>query len=158
MAPNCGNQTCLALCYDILAQVISILDVATDVIVCIQYYENDRMVFFGISLTILLLALIAYDIAFVFSIENETKAYKHLLMFLVVLPFSPFVPYLMYFIANNDSFVAEMLESICCFQIHLQDRISAQDNVSKLRQFMEQKLQRHLGFLIEALVEGMNTM
>ena len=47
---------CLGKCYDLLAQTISVLDFATDVIVCIQYYQSDRMVFFGISISILILA------------------------------------------------------------------------------------------------------
>ena len=155
---KCCTSQSVGLLYDILAQIISILDVTTDIIICIQYYQNDRMVFFGISAAIIILAFIAYDIAFVYTIENETEIHQHILMFMTVLPFSPFVPYLLYFIANDESCVADFLESVCCFEIDFNHGIYSSKNVSKLRQFMEDKLERHLGFIIEALVEGKTTL
>ena len=50
--------------YDILTILISIADVATDVWVLIDFYNKDRMVFFGISFAILILAQCSYSIAF----------------------------------------------------------------------------------------------
>ena len=158
MAP-CGKDcttTCLGTLYDIMAQIISILDVTTDVIVCIQYYQRDRMVFFGISITILILALIAYDIAFFINFCDESSNGKKLALFLFMLPFTPFVPYILYFTADDTSFVSRCLErKCCCFDLYVRDRNSTSDNVSKLRQFMETKIIKHLGFIIEALVEGL---
>ena len=155
---KCGeNLSCLGLFYDILGQLISVLDVTTDIIVCIQYYQNDRMVFFGISLTILILALICYDIAFVNKIESENLQ-NVILMFLVVLPISPFVPYLLYFTADDTSMVSNWLRKICCFSIYLEHRPGTRHNISKLRNFMKQKVQKHLGFIIEAVVEGIKSL
>ena len=50
--------------YDILTICISIADVTTDIIVAIDFYNNGRMTFFWISLTILILAQCAYAMAF----------------------------------------------------------------------------------------------
>ena len=72
MANNQNNDSkcifCLGKCYDILAQSISILDVATDVWVCVAFYNADRMVFFGISLSILILACM-YNILLVIIVS-----------------------------------------------------------------------------------------
>eukprot|EP01084_Bolivina_argentea_P227906 384993_1 len=140
--------------YDILAQVISILDVTTDVIVCIQYYQNDRMIFFGISLAILCLACIAYDITFTGTYCDETKICKKIAFFLVVLPISPFVPFLMFFTSDPTSALSKYLNNQCCFNMYFGDRVSTDENSSKLRQFMEAKIMKHIGFIVEAFVEA----
>ena len=149
---NSGEFGCLGISYDILAQVISILDMITDFIVCVQYYQKDRMVFFGISLAILLLALIAYDFTFMLNLSNE-KRLKELWLFLVMLPLSPLIPFILYFTADSKSKAAIWFKDMCCFDIRLQKRNISTDK-SKLRQFMENKIRKHMGFIVEALVEG----
>ena len=59
-----STQKCLNAGYDILTILISIADVATDIIVLIDWYNKERMAFFFISLSILILAQCAYSIAF----------------------------------------------------------------------------------------------
>lgn len=151
---NSKGFECLGVCYDVLAQVISILDVVTDIIVCVQYYQKDRMVFFGISITILLLALIAYDFVFMINLSEERKLGR-LWLFLTMLPISPLIPFILYFTANSGSKAAIWFKDMCCFKIRLKIRHTSKDK-SKLRQFMENKMRKHLGFIVEALVEGMS--
>ena len=154
---GCGNyHNCLALGYDILGQVISILDVITDVVVCVQYYQRDRMIFFWISLTILLLALLAYDITFMINFSNE-RGMRKVALSLIMLPLSPFIPYLIYFTADPNSAASRICKNLCCFKTSLGKEQSVPENVSKLRQFMEAKVTKHLGFIVEALVEGIFT-
>ena len=150
---KCGNK-CFGYSYDILAQVISILDVVTDIIVCVQYYQKDRMVFFWISFIILMLALIAYDVAFMINFCDEDKISRKIALFLVMLPLSPFVPFLFYFTTDKKSKFSLIFKNICCFDIWIDNRSSVSNDVSKLRQFMEKKIKKHLGFIVEALVEG----
>ena len=150
---GCNNDSYLGIFYDILAQVISVLDVTTDIIVCVQYYQKDRMVFFGISLAILCLALIAYDMVFMLNFSKEKKCGK-IALFIVMLPLSPLIPYIMYFSANPESKFATGLKKMCCFDIRWYDRNSSNKDASKLRQFMQKKIERHAGFITEALVEG----
>ena len=58
-----GQKVC-NVGYDLLTILVSIADVVTDVIVLIDFYNKDRMIFFGISLAILILAQCAYTMAF----------------------------------------------------------------------------------------------
>ena len=150
----CGDQSLFALLYDILGQIISVLDVTTDVIVCIQYYQNDRMVFFGISISILILALIAYDIVFMFIFSDENKICGVIGLFLMMLPLSPLIPYILYFSTDSNSRFSLFLKKICPFDLWLENRIYKDDTQSKLKQFMEEKVMKHTGFIVEALVEG----
>ena len=153
---SCGGKSCFELCYDILGQVISILDVVTDIIVCIQYYQNDRMIFFGISISILMLALIAYDMVFMINYHNEDKLYRVILLFFAMLPLSPFIPFIFYLSTDPQSKFSKFMENNCCFDIKVYNRIYKNKNTSKLKQFMEEKLVKHLGFIVEALVEGIH--
>eukprot|EP01083_Nonionella_stella_P093884 263341_1 len=148
------EQSCFGILYDILAQVISILDVATDIIVCIEFYQKERFVFFCVSLTILCLASLAYDIAFMINYNNESKIIRKALLFILVLPISPLVPFFMYFTADPKSKLSKFTNDNCCFKIYMSDRKTTASDVTKLKQFMEAKLKKHLGFIIEALVEA----
>eukprot|EP01083_Nonionella_stella_P173862 601014_1 len=146
-------SSCFSTLYDILGQIISILDVSTDIIVCIGFYQNDRMAFFGISLTIILLALIAYDVSFVCRFSRGSQA-DDICLFICLIPLSPLLPFVFYFTASRDTTLAKFLEShFCGFNITF-DSHSISKDASKLRIFMEKKLSRHFGFIIEALIEA----
>ncbi len=55
--------------YDILTIFISIADVTTDLMVLVSFYSSNRMTFFWISFSILLVAQIGYLIVFMLSFE-----------------------------------------------------------------------------------------
>ena len=152
-----STACCLGVFYDIVAQIISVLDVATDVIVCAGFYEKQRMEFFGISLCIILLALIAYTTAFTW--KNARGSERQVVCFwLCLLPFSPMLPFIFYFTDSNDTQLAKYITARALkwfdFQI-LFDRNHESTDVSALRLFMEKKIAKHFGFIIESLVEGM---
>merc|ERR1719295_2122286 len=130
-------EGCVSRSYDLLAQIINILDVVTDLIVCIEFYHKDRMVFFGISVSILSLAHIAYVMAFMIKYSREE--YCGILV--------------LFFADHKNSCLAPFLESCCCFNISLSSEYIP-DDASKLRKFMEEKIEAHAGFIIEALVEA----
>ena len=136
----------------ILGQIISILDVTTDIMVCVGFYQKDRMIFFGISLSILLLALIAYDIAFVGKYSREKPA-GDFALFCCLLPISPFIPFILYFTDTNQRPLSIFLMNNCCFTLGFEAEYIPPD-ASKLRKFMEEKIEKHMGFIIEALVEA----
>ena len=68
--------------FDILAAIISVSDVATDVIVTYNFYINDQMAFFGLSLTFIILAQLSYCFAFLIVIASEDSPCKAFLLFL----------------------------------------------------------------------------
>eukprot|EP01083_Nonionella_stella_P133123 404718_1 len=145
--------SCLTISYDVLGQVISVLDVTTDILVCIGFYQKDRMVFFAISLTILCLALIAYDIAFVLRFSREKNG-GNIALFACLLPISPVLPFVFYFTGSNNTPLSKFLEKHCCgFNIEMNPP-SVRGDASKLRKFMETKIEKHIGFILEALVEA----
>eukprot|EP01084_Bolivina_argentea_P059277 108227_1 len=148
---NC--EKCLTTSYDILGQIISILDVTTDVIVCVGFYQKGRMAFFGISLTIICLALIAYDVAFVGRFSRE-KYGGDIALFICLLPVTPLMPFIFYFADTRESPLSKLIENYCCgFNIQMENPYIP-DDASKLRKFMEEKIEKHFGFIIEALVEA----
>ena len=127
-----------------------------DVIVCIGFYQKERWAFFGISLAILCLACIAYDLAFMTKFLTKAGAGESdhsLLFFIVTLPVSPLIPFVFFFADKKESWLARTLVDWCCFEISFKTK-SLPEDASKLRIFMEQKLKKHYGFIIEALVEG----
>ena len=64
--------------YDILTIFISIADVVTDIIVLIDFYNKERMVFFCISLAILILAQCSYSWAFTMKFSTE-ESWNHII-------------------------------------------------------------------------------
>ena len=74
-------------------------------------------------------------------------------LFLSLLPISPFIPFIFFFADKKESWLATKLQDICCFDISFKTRELPTD-ASKLKIFMEEKLQKHHGFIIEAMVEG----
>ena len=124
-----------------------------DVIVCIGFYQDERWIFFGISLGILCLAHLAYALAFIARYSGEGYCLTFC-MFITVLPISPLLPFVFYFADNKDSCLEPLMEHWCCFDINSRSVYVPKD-ASKLRMFMEEKIDKHAGFIIEALVEGM---
>ena len=65
------ESKCFNIFYDGLTIFISIADVATDIMVLISYYNDDRTAFFVISLVILLLAQFGYVMVFLFTFNID---------------------------------------------------------------------------------------
>eukprot|EP01083_Nonionella_stella_P001196 3488_1 len=151
---GCKWESVLGKLYDILAETISILDVTTDVIVCIQFYQAGRMVFFGISLTILCLALIAYDVTFILMFANDS-AQKKLALFFILLPFTPFLPFIFYYTyQGEDTHLSRFVTWFCCVDISIDNRSGVDENASALRRFFEEKIEKHVGFILESMIEA----
>eukprot|EP01084_Bolivina_argentea_P123645 219121_1 len=144
---------CVGKIYDIFAQSISILDVTTDIIVCIEFYQYGRKTFFIISLCILILALFGYIMAFINKFSDEYLMRKQLGLFLTLIPISPFIPFIFYYVDDDTSFIASFLENHWCYSISFYGS-SASNNASRFKQFFESKVDKHLGFILESLVEA----
>ena len=144
---------CLGLLYDIIAQSISVLDVTTDIWVCVNFYLDDRKTFFALSLTILLLALVSYTTAFVkFFSDNHDFKYK-VVLFWMVLPFSPLLPFA-FFYPDQSEALFNRLFGCCRIPIRSDVSTSTSGTASKFKQFFEKKIEKHFGFILESLVEG----
>lgn len=141
------------LFFDVFAALVSISDIATDVIVTYNFYQQDRMIFFGLSLTFIILAQLSYIFAFIIQIGDENKPYRIFLMFLCLLPLSPLISFIFYLTENPDSFTSNLLKDHFCFSVDFR-ATNINNNKSKLRQWMKRKLRKHLGFIMESLIEA----
>ena len=90
--------------YDCIAIFVSLADLTTDIIVLIQFYNLNRMNFYAISLFILILAQIAYCIAFTirFSRSQDNLCIRFC-TFLCCIPFAPFLSIVIYFASGESS-------------------------------------------------------
>ena len=96
MAPKAASLVSIG--YDMLTILISIADVVTDIIVLIDFYNKDRMVFFGISLGILILAQCGYAIMVSFRFAYDYwSGCLVFLCFCVMLPFGTLGAFCIYF-------------------------------------------------------------
>ena len=144
MADKTQKSTfCLALFYDILGSIISIIDVATDTICCIQYFRDDRMIFFGISLGILILAQCGYSIACAtrFDTIDHWRPWKSCLMFCFCLPFGTLFAFFAYF-GSEDGW--EWLNEFIRYDLDLDGSrwYIKRDDDSKLMQWIRTKLDK----------------
>ena len=95
------------------------------------------MVFFGISFGILLVALISYDLAFVYLNGYGSDRDKFIL-FLAMLPLTPIMPFILYFTPDRYAFLSKLFESNCCIPVDF-DEIEISPNRSALRRYVQFK-------------------
>ena len=153
------DTTCCNITYDLLTVFISIADVTTDVIILIDFYNKDRMSFFGISLSILILAQCAYSIAFAIRFDTlyHWKEWKATLLFCCCLPFGTFIAFIMYF--GSEQSELNCLSSFLQYELDLDSHslvywFSPNKADSKIMKFVRTKLDKHLGFILEAAIEA----
>ena len=148
------STSCLTSFYDVLTQVISVLDVTTDIWVCITFHLDGRESFFTISLMILLLAMISYAGAFAkYFSRSYDDCSDRIALFFLSLPFAPILPFAFHYPDKAEDF----FDRIFCFcGISVRSTINDQSSAgaSKFKQFFEEKIQKHLGFILESLIEG----
>ena len=146
MATSKITKSCCNLSYDLLTILISFADVTTDIIVLIDFYQKDRMIFFGISLAILILAQFAYSIAFGIDFEilvedSDWKWYYKLMAFFCMLPFGVFVPCAIFM--NQNAYCPQSLYDTFGFKNGAWFTSVYDDG--DLSKWIKVKLNRHLG-------------
>ena len=140
--------------YDTITILISIADVTTDIIVLISFYNQGRISYFVISLIILILAQLAYSILFIIRYDVFKSACQTLSTFFILLPFGSFVSFIIYFTNDPNSWLSTKMKK-WRFDVNNSFLINhKRSNHSKMRQWMIKKLSKHIGFIIEAGVEG----
>eukprot|EP01083_Nonionella_stella_P114975 340418_1 len=144
LVPNANPlKYCCSISYDILTILVSIADVTTDIIVLIDFYEKERMTFFIISLIVLILAQCAYAMAFSiwFETVDEIGFCLSCCLFCCLLPLGSFVAFCIY-LSNED-----------CLDIG-GTGFSVDPSDSALTKWIKRKLSKHIGFVLEALIEA----
>ena len=140
--------------FDTLAGVVSLLDLITDIIILIGWYQQHRLIFFYISLGILLFAQLAYVVVFYFNHGDKDDILHSLVSIICTLPFAPFLSFIFYFVSDNDSKLRTFIDKyLLCFNFDWDGHSSSAD-LSPRQNWLEEKLFKHIGFLIEAIFEA----
>lgn len=144
----------IGLLFDVMAGVVSLLDLTTDLIILVTWWNQSRMVFFWISLSILSLAQCSYLIVF-HAMHGKRKPCCHsFLSVLCTIPFAPILSFIMYFVTANDSKLAKFIDNyLCCYNFSYEQHIPDRTK-SKMQQAIDEKLHKHIGFLMESMIEG----
>eukprot|EP01084_Bolivina_argentea_P064368 117404_1 len=112
----CGAMTTakiLAYVYDIFTAIVSLLDVITDIIVLVEFYILGRMPFFYASLTILIIAQLAYCIAFWWKFKKSFDSYAiGSIGFCCMLPFAPILSFAFFFTENDNTRLSKYLHGL----------------------------------------------
>ena len=88
--------------FDIMAGIVSILDLTTDIIILISWKQQDRMTFFWISLSILILAQLSYVTLFYYNHGTWDNLCHSFISLLCTLPFAPILSIIFYFVSDKD--------------------------------------------------------
>eukprot|EP01084_Bolivina_argentea_P275227 469314_1 len=144
--------------FDVIAAIVSLLDLSTDIIIMITWYYSERMTFFYISLSILILAQISYITVFYYN-HGETfggikSIYNSCISLLFTIPFTPFLSFIFYIVSDKNSKLREFIDKyLICFNFEWGTHYIDLD-ASPQQQWLDEKLYKHLGFLLEALIEA----
>ena len=137
----------LGYAFDIMSIVISLLDLATDIFVMSIWYSLGRMAFFWIGFSLLILAQLSYVVLFYFN--HEPRSFMHLCGALCcTLPCIPFYSILFYLVGDKESCFRDF-DYFCTF-----NTASTYSEDPALQQYLDQKLFRNLGFLLESICEA----
>ena len=150
------NITTIA--FDIVSAVVSLLDLVTDIIILITWYNQDRMTFFWISISILILAQISYITVFYYN-HGDSFGYwwdnlHSFISLLCTIPCAPFLSFIFWAVSENDAPLRDFIDNyLLCYNFDW-NTFHVSLNQSAKRQWLESTLYKHLGFICEALVEG----
>eukprot|EP01083_Nonionella_stella_P021394 59342_1 len=147
----------IGLLLDGIAAFVSLLDLTTDIIVMITWYSQDRMTFFFISLSILILAQISYLSIFYLNHGKEPLSKREIahtiLSCLCTIPFAPFLSCIFYMVSDDASILRGVIDRFACYNFSWH-HFTPDTNASPMRQYLDEKLYKHLGFLMEAIIEA----
>lgn len=78
---------------DLVVVGFSMSDIVLDVLVCIQFYRQQRMIYFYISVLIFIFAQLSYAFLFVATWGKKLRVRGKTLLFFLVLPLGQLVPF-----------------------------------------------------------------
>ena len=154
-------STTLTNCYDILTILISIADVTTDIWVIYNFKIAKRDTFFIIALIVMILAQFSYAIAFILRFRghgtaNHDAEVVRCRMFFCILPLTPVMSFLFFWCTESpDNCLMKFLK----WHFNVEDAMDHGDqinpNQAKLLIWIKKKAAKHMGFILEAMVEAL---
>ena len=97
--------------FDALFAIISIFDFTTDIIILINWWYNDRLIFFGIGISFILLAHFSYYCAFLLIHAGSGDSWNIAAYSCSIIPLTPFLGIIWPLVASPDSSLQKLF---CC--------------------------------------------
>eukprot|EP01084_Bolivina_argentea_P291783 501516_1 len=126
--------------------VLTLLDIVTDVVMLVLWYNEDRMIFFGISISILIVAQMSYVL-----LLNLIHNFDNILSpnIIYTLPFAPILPFMFYFLAE-DSYLCKFIDDhIKCVHFDWAGSVEEVQN-----NWLEERSYKNWGYLFEGIFES----
>lgn len=146
----------LQVVYDFFCATVTISDVASNAYICMEFYCQDRMVFFWICVGVFVIAQICYAVLFT-SLYGLKVRYPDndvpyiVACFLCILPFSQLVPWIVWI----GAFKFRWFDALWKF-LGLEVRNDAENQKHKtqdrLKNYILTKVHTHAGFTVESIV------
>ena len=161
----------LFVTFDILTILISFADVVTDIIVLYQWYQSGHMIYFWISLSILILANLSYYIMYLRFVKDTSynnTCDKSVMLSIFGIPLIPILPYLTYFYETPhmcSSFTLFIRDLFNINSYHLQTQLpealrQALEDMNEInfdlvfKDILKDKINCHIGFILETFIES----
>lgn len=131
---------------------VSIADIATDVVVLVQFQQMGYQACFIASMAIFAIAQVSYAFLFAASFASHRSPMARVAVFLAVLPLAQLVPVFTWLEAMRVPRIDRLLR-----RLGLEPSSSQKPGKSEgdsLWGFLQTKYQSHAGFLVEAFVEA----
>lgn len=165
---NVGNHV-----YDVVTACISVADITTDVLVISNFYQKKQLTFFWIALSVVIIAQLSYAVAFYMSyIDDDPKCNKkwsilqRCAWFMVGVLFSPIMSFIFYFTSDETMYLGKIFKNKLRLYVpkakninneFRHDWVKEEDKNkterSKISEWIEVKMRKHLGFIMEAAIE-----
>eukprot|EP01084_Bolivina_argentea_P121139 214717_1 len=149
------NYKLFGIIFDLFGALISLIDLVTDVIILITWYNENKMTFFWISFSILIMAQLTYLLTFHCMHAARHNIPYAILSFIFTIPFAPCLAFIFYFVSDEDSYLRQFIDnkSVICFNFDWhKNEINVDAN--RKQQYLENIFYKHIGFILEAVVEA----
>ena len=139
--------------FDTLTAFLSLSDIAADVAVAVEFWHDERYVFFYVSVAIFALAQAAYSFLFVASYGAHLSNGKQLTTFILAIPFAQLVPVFTLIESFHLPSVGAALRAAGLRPTATDEPVAT--DMDSLWTLLQRKYHAHAGFLVEALVEAL---
>eukprot|EP00603_Paraphysomonas_imperforata_P004585 CAMPEP_0114422778 /NCGR_PEP_ID=MMETSP0103-20121206/5792_1 /TAXON_ID=37642 ORGANISM="Paraphysomonas imperforata, Strain PA2" /NCGR_SAMPLE_ID=MMETSP0103 /ASSEMBLY_ACC=CAM_ASM_000201 /LENGTH=722 /DNA_ID=CAMNT_0001591387 /DNA_START=161 /DNA_END=2329 /DNA_ORIENTATION=+ len=147
---------------DLLVVTFSIVDIFLDLAVCQQFYANDQMEFFYMSVLIFFFAQFSYCFLFVATWGKHLTPTKKVLVFICTLPVGQLIPFFTWIETFRITWLDNALTDLglqptaCGGAARDMEREEDEQHAGSdmLWGYIQTKYQAHAGFLAEALAEA----
>lgn len=130
----------LNILYDAVTACISVADVTTDVWIAYRFYVSGRMTFFWISTVVMILAQIAYTIAFTLRFSPSSMSIRRTICVLFcALPLAPVMSFIFYWASRPNNCVSSVLRN---FGLSPDEMAASNENEPQITKWIKEKFEK----------------